>query len=220
MYDSNRSEDARSEREINEFLNRFFYKKTFRRFESIVDTKRQIAGVDVIADGLMIDNKAMSNPKYINDPRDTYTLELLVHSVKHKSEYVGWFLNSELKTTHYLFVWIHEANVPKGEWLTSCKQIRKLEVMLVDKVKLHEYINSCYSDDQLWDMSVELIKKNAERTNLTKLKSDSPIKYPPCIRYSTDYAERPCNIVMPKSILKKFSSKHCYVTAKEITDID
>ena len=219
MVESTRKMDQVSEKEIGEFLNRFFYRKLFHRYETIVDTNRQLQGVDVIADGLKIDNKAMSDPKYINNPKNTFILELWVHSEKRQCDYLGWFLNPDLDTTHYLFVWIPDANVRRGEYITSCRQINKLEVMLLDREKLHEYIFSKYSDEELLKICQDMVVGNIERTDMWKFASNNYMRYPPCVRFSNHLQEKPCNLVMPKSELKKCAVKHCFVTAKEISDI-
>ena len=216
--ESTRSKDAVSEKEIETFLIRFFYRKLFRRYESVPSKKIQLTGIDVFADGMKIDNKAMSAPQYINNPKKTFILELWVHSEQRQCEYLGWFLNPDLETTHYLFVWIPDASVPPGEYITSSYQINKLEVMLVDKQKLREYISSQYSDEDLLSVCKDMVSTGETIKDMVKLQTPY-LRYPPCIRFSNQLQEQPCNLVMPKSELKRFAVKHCFVTTKEIIDI-
>lgn len=216
--ESTRKKDAVSEKEIETFLMRFFYRKLFRKYENVSSTNLQLSGIDIIADGMKIDNKAMSAPQYINNPKNTFILELWVHSERRQCEYLGWFLNPDLETTHYLFVWIPDASVTPGEYITSSYQINKLEVMLVDKQKLREYISSQYSDEDLLSVCKNMVSTGSPRKDMVKLQMPY-LRYPPCIRFSNQLQEQPCNLVMPKSELKRFAVKHCFVTAKEIIDI-
>ena len=213
---STRQADHRTERAIDTFLNRFFYRKKFRRVESVNDDTRQKEGIDTIADGMLIDNKAMSNPRYVNAPRPTYSLELLVYSSKRRSDYLGWFLNPQLLTTHYLFVWVVEAEVAAEEYITDSRQIRRLEVMLVDRVALHQHIAKQCSDEKLLEYCRKVRRHNQPRLNIQEFGYGAGNPY---LRYSDDYEESPCNLIVPKHVLKKFASKHCFVTAKEVTDI-
>ena len=218
VTESTRKKDKVSEKEIENFLMRFFYRKLFHKYENVSDTDLQLAGIDIIADGMKIDNKAMSDPKYINNPRNTFILELWVHSETRHCEYLGWFLNPDIETTHYLFVWIPDASVCSGTYITDSRQINKLEVMLVDKKKLHEYVSSKYSDEELLKICKDMVARNIERKDMWNFKTEH-LRYPPCIRFSNHLQEQPCNLVMPKSELKKFAVKHCFVTAKAIQDI-
>lgn len=218
VIDTTRKNDIVSERAIEEFLMRFFYRKLFHTYKNVPETDRQLAGIDIVADGLKIDNKAMSDPKYVNNPKNTFILELWVHSERRQCDYLGWFLNPDLETTHYLFVWIPDASVQSGTYITNSNQLNKIEVMLIDKDKLHKYISSKYSDEDLLKISQNMVAKNIEATDMWNLKPDY-MRYPPRIRFSNHLQEQPCNLVMPKSELKKFAIKHCFVTAKEITDI-
>ena len=113
FIETNRKADTITEKEIDIFLNKFFYFKEYKRVKPVYEKEKQIAGIDVIVDNMFIDNKAQSSANYINKPTKTFILELLVHSIKN-GQYIGWFLNPNLQTTHYCFVWIHDANVHPG----------------------------------------------------------------------------------------------------------
>ena len=212
--ESTRRYDKQSEEAINEFLSRFFYPKFFNKFRFETSKEQQIAGVDVVADGLLIDNKAMSSPRFVNNPANTFILELLVHSER-RGEYLGWFVNPDIITTHYLFIWIPEANVRPGQYITNSKEIQKIEVMLVDRAKLHQEINAHCTDDRLLQVARDMITKNSRDREIPEF---GYYRCPHFV-YSNQLNEKPVNLVTPKDWLKRAAVKHCYVTAKEVTDI-
>ena len=82
---SDREIDMPQERIVDNFLTTFFYNKCFYSVESVNDYRRQVKGVDIIADGMYIDNKAQSSPRYVNNPKETFILEL---------SFEPWFISS------------------------------------------------------------------------------------------------------------------------------
>ena len=212
--ETNRKADHISERAVDEFLNRFFYKKVFNKIQPITDGSMQLKGVDIIADGLKIDNKAMSDPQYLNNPANSFVLEIC--SFAQGQYQLGWFLNPALETTHYLFVWLHEVDVQPGGYITNSKQIKQIEVMLVNKEKIHEYINSCHSDQELKDTAKLMILKKLDRKYTVNFGLKKPTIH---FAHSIHKAEGPVTLVVPKNILKQSAEKHCIVTAQSSTDI-
>ena len=209
--------DLKTERAIDEFLNTFFYRRMFRTRYNAVDADTvQLKGVDCVVGRMLIDNKAMSSPKYINNPKDTYSLELLAYSSRQQRDYVGWFINPELNTTHYLFVWVHDADVEPGEHITSRYQIRRLEVMLVNRADLHEYISQKCSDEKLLAYCQQIREQSLRAMNLVEFADEEE---PPFLCASGQFQESPCNLIVPKAILKRFASRHCWVTPKEFINI-
>ena len=212
--ESTRKYDKQSEEAINAFLARFFYPKLFKKFRFETNETRQKAGVDFEADGLLIDNKAMSSPRFVNNPAKTFILELLVHSDKY-GEYLGWFVNPNIITTHYLFIWIPEAKVGPSGYILDSREIQKIEVMLVDRTKLHQEINAVCSDERLLQVAHDMVAKNSLDREIPEF---GYYKCPHFV-YSTQLNEKPVNLVTPKDWLKRAAIKHCFVTAKEIIDI-
>ncbi len=212
--ESTRKYDKQSEEALNAFLGRFFYPKLFKKVKFETSRERQIIGVDVEADGLLIDNKAMSSPRFINNPANTFILELLVHS-ELRGEYLGWFVNPDIITTHYLFIWIPEAKVGPSGYILDSKEIQKIEVMLVDRVKLHQIINESCTDERLLQIAHDMVAKNSRDREI----SEFGYYRCPHFVYSNQLNEKPVNLVTPKNWLKKAAVKHCFVTAKEIIDI-
>ena len=207
---TNRNADHCSERAVDEYLNRFVYKKLYDKFQPISDAKQQLAGIDVIVNNDMyIDNKAMTDPQYLNNPANSFILEIA--SFNHGAYQLGWFLNDNLKTTHYMFVWLPEVNVPSGSRLVDSRQIQKIEIMLVDRNEVHKLINSYISDEGLKERAKKVVRRN--------LKEDFIVCSPLKICHSIHKAESPVTLRVPKSLYKTIAIKHCYVTPTEIIDI-
>lgn len=207
---TNRTQDHASERAVDDFLNRFFYKKLFHKIEPVTDMARQTQGIDIIADNMLIDNKAMTDVQYLNNPANSFVLEICTKD-KNDIYQLGWFLNQNNLTDHYLFVWLPNVNVPKGEYLTSSKQINSIEVMLINRNEIHKLINSYISDEELKQKAKYMINNSQERSYIPS----SSLK----LCYSKHKAEGPITLVVPKFYYKKIAIKHCYVTPTEIIDI-
>ena len=207
---TNRNADHCSERAVDEYLNRFVYKKLFKKFQPISDTKQQLAGIDIIVNNEMyIDNKAMTDPQYLNNPANSFILEIA--SFNHGAYQLGWFLNDNLQTTHYMFVWLPDVNVPTGSRLVNSRQIQKIEIMLVNRDEVHQLINTYISDEELKERAKKVVRNN--------MKEDFIVGSPLKICYSTHKAEGPITLKVPKFVYKKIAIKHCYVTPTEIIDI-
>lgn len=158
---------------------------------------------------MKIDNKAMSDKKYLNNPANSFILEIC--SFNGGQYNLGWYLNEDLETTHYLFVWLHKVDVPKGAYITDSRQIKKIEIMLVNRKEVHDLINTYVTDEELKNRAKTMIRCNMDENRIV----GTPLK----LRYSTDKAEAPVTLVVPKFLYKKIAIKHCYVTPSEIVDI-
>lgn len=201
--------DMKQEKVVTEFVYRYFFRKVFKNVEVCNDWERQQRGIDIIADGIRTDLKAQSSPRYINNPTKTFILELsFLNSLR--EEYIGWFLDSKMQTDAYAFIWIPNADCIGGR-IPGIALIKEVEIMLVDKHKMKEYINSEYSDESLLEIS-KYMRQHGERRLSSKLNglhfSHTPTLF-----------EQPSNIVAQKEFLKQFAIKHCMVTPTTITDI-
>lgn len=214
FIENNRKFDHVSERAIDEFLIRFFYKKSFNKIQPVLDKATQLKGIDIIADGLKIDNKAMSDPQYLNNPANSFVLEIC--SFAQGQYQLGWFLHPDLETTHYLFVWLHEVQVQPGAYITNSKQIQRMEVMLVNKEKIHQYINTYHSDQELKDTAKLMVLKKMDRKYTANFGLKKPTIH---FAHSIHKAEGPVTLVVPKHILKLSADKHCMVTPQSIIEI-
>jgi hypothetical protein len=201
LSQSFREIDHQQEKVVDKFLHKFFYSKVFSNVEFVDDVSLQVAGVDVIADGKLIDNKSQSSPRYVNNPTNTFILELSFLN-KYEKESVGWFIKEDSKTTHYLFVWINRADVDSNGRILP-NGIHEVEVMLVDRNQLRESVANYYTDEELMRIA------NGMRCSGHKW---SPCSIPDCkFSHTPTLAEKPTNIVARKSFLETCSVMHCVV---------
>ena len=209
---STRRFDSKQEYIINSFLNQFYFKKVNPSTKIVKDTELQIAGVDFrqknkFGQIINIDVKAQSSARYINNPQPTYILELSSLN-KYDEPFIGWFLNEELITDYYCFVWIPEADTDHDGRLKNMYDIKKAEVMTVSKAKLHEYIMPLLRAVDL-DRTIRLMRD----TELTRKPLTSELHF----SHTPNLREKPVNLVAKKSLLKKFAVEHCVVTQEGIS---
>lgn len=210
---SNRKEDHRTEQIISDFLIDAYFKKK-NETSKLVDTKElQFAGVDVQMEKnghtSNIDIKAQASKKYINNPTKTFVLELDFLD-KDGYRHIGWFLNEELITDYYTFVWVLDSDVDENNKLHTKDDIHKLEVMTIDKRKLSDYVMK-----RLKDVDYETIISEMRNTEETRRNLVNGIRF----SHTPTLREKPVNLVVDKWVLKKFAICHSIVTKDEITKI-
>lgn len=198
---SNRKHDDSQEQIINNFLIDNYFRKINPTARLIYDSDLQTHGVDVQLENnngntVNIDVKAQSSAKYINDPRPTFVLELSSYNRYGTKTFVGWFLNEEMITDYYTFVWIHSATVNEKGRIECVDDIHRLEVMTVSKSKLKEYITSLLAETDV-NTIIDEMRANEE----TRRDIINGIHF----SHSPHLPEKPVNIVVHKRILEKFS---------------
>jgi hypothetical protein len=208
---SNRVNDHKQEGVINQFLLKNFFKKMYQDVEVVYDTQRQLQGIDIVADGNLIDIKAQSSARYLNNPTNTFILELSFLS-SNKEETVGWFLKPDIQTTAYAFVWIHKTKEVNGMILNP-NDIEEVEILLVDKKTLKQKINQWRTDDELLGVS-RWMRQTATRSKECTLDGIKKLSHTP------ELFEKPSNLVVQKWFLQQFSLGHYIVTKTSIQKID
>lgn len=205
-----REKDCQHEKTINTFIRKYFWEKIFEKVDEVTDTARQLAGIDYIIDDQNVDVKAQSSVSYINNPRDTFILELsFLNGVCEES--IGWFINPNSHTDIYAFVWISSATVGTDGRIHNVQDIHQIEIMLVDKHKLKEAVNKIYSDQELLEISLQMRLTGEHR----KDGRVNGIHF----SHSPTLFEKPTNIVARKWFLKQFATMHCKVTQDSIIHI-
>ena len=202
VLQSNRKSDTRQESVITQFLENRFFSKYGKPYEIVRDKERQVKGIDVILNGKNIDIKAQSSKRYINNPTDTFLLEISFLN-KNGEEMVGWFLNNDLLTDYYAFVWIIDATVNESGGITIAEDIHKAEMMFVDKRKLQDYIATKYDASSLLQ---EADRARVVGERVSEVLMDG-IKF----SHTPTLFEKPCNLVVKKSLLNKFSVGHYFI---------
>ena len=204
-----RAADTKQEAIINSYVVNAYFTPNYKSVEYVDDANRQCKGIDVIVDDMKIDLKAQSSARYINNPTDTFILEVSFLD-RNKNEYCGWFLDDSLKTTHYGFVWIRDADVDENIRINKESDIHNIELMLVDKKALHDYILSKVTKEKLLSLAQDM-----RRTDTRTTWVDSEIK----LSCNNVLYEKPVTIVVKKWLLKKFSVGHIIIRDKEVRGI-
>lgn len=163
--DSKFSEDKRKESLMREFMKLHYYSKLINsdgteiKKDFIDDEVRQKQGVDVILykdqKKYIIDEKAQLDYIY-KGPLETFALELLNSS----SGNVGWFINDNLETEYYMFIWPH---TDVNGRLVNVNNIEYARYALVEKIRLRKLIEERYqSADELSEYALRLSKGSLE----------------------------------------------------------
>lgn len=213
--------DRRNEAKMNQFMWLHYYSRlkntdgTKVRCEFISDKARQTQGIDVIYSRndrkYVIDEKAQIDYIY-EGPLNTFVLELLNGS----SGRVGWFINNELKTEYYMFIWPHADVQYNDKQLRSVDDIEYARYALVERTRLKRKIESQYpSVDRLMDYAIRLLEGSLEgayeKNNRRYFKKppfdrDVYLVYtmPPTHRTSEGgKVEQPVNLVVSRKLIEE-----------------
>lgn len=211
MMKSNRKVDSQQESIVNSFALKYFLNKEYGLSYLVDDVNLQVLGVDAVCDGKYFDLKAQSSRRYLNNPTDTFAFEIsFLNSKGHLMK--GWYMDDHLKTQYYALIWIPRAKVNADGWLENSDSIEKMEIMVVDREKLHNYTKTLVDDKSLYDTSNAMRYSNAygHKINLT-----NEVR----LSHTSNLFEKPSNLVIKKSLLKNFATKHCLVTKDKIINL-
>ena len=209
---TNRKFDSAQEQIVNYFAHKYFFSKIDKNSQMVDDVTLQLNGVDELCCGKNVDLKAQSSKRYINSPTDTFILEISFID-RGGNPAIGWFLKDGLVTDEYAFIWIPKASVNEFGAIASSEDISEMEIMLVDKHKLHDYILSIESKDCLIESS-DMMRSTA--TTWKEISNHTPGIH---LSHNTILAEKPVVLVVKKWLLKKFATKHCIVKKDCIIDL-
>lgn len=113
-----RKQDMNCEREVAAYLDEHLYSDhtVFTQYRRTDSLSEQLKGSDIVlttSDGVL--NDAITDEKVAisraNTNLNTFSLELSFLDKNNRLEQ-GWFLDSHKQTTHYLFGWILNADIP------------------------------------------------------------------------------------------------------------
>lgn len=211
-----RKEDVRIADLISEFLDKHFYPKYVTNFERVTDKKRQCEGIDVIFDingkRYLCDEK--NGGSRINTNLRTFSLELSFID-RSGSRRTGWFLNKHNINDSYLFIWTDKADSDKP---VSIDEIHNVEVALVQKAKIKEYLKESAGLDELTILAMDESIVNHPDTMSHALISENSGKRKYSINgvtvcHSTQLYEQPLNIILPREIYRKIADLNVVITA-------
>lgn len=136
---SARPQDMVAESVVAQYLDRYFYPVVMPAascdWVRVCDRESQLQGVDVrvaLSGGRVLNVDEKAQVDYLKDPLPTFVLELgfIAANGEHRP---GWFVNDELLTDLYLFVW-PRADVDKRN--LGVDDIASCECMTVPKARL------------------------------------------------------------------------------------
>lgn len=199
-----RQSDVSGEKEVGLYLDEKFYKIYTNDFKRITDFESQVNGIDTTFvfnnKKIICDEKVALN--YINRPLNTFAMELMFKNRIGECN-VGWFLDKEKLTTHYLLCYITKCNVDK--YPKKC-DINEMEIILVSKVSLLEFLNrSGFSHSELMDKALKIYEGedsyfgNMYRNGYKFSKSEK-------------FVESPVNVLIRKEVLIENSIKHIFIS--------
>ena len=208
-----RVDDLKTEQKVTDFLDDHFLKNGIGNgwnYEVIRDLKRQVTGIDIqvkrksSGEMLNYDVKTQSSKKYINNPTPTFAMEIMFTN-KALQRSIGWFINPELQTDYYMLSWIHEACVNRNGMIDTKDDIKRLEMWIVNKRALKEYVNNKLhlSDEYLISQADEMRSKG-----ITEKRLRGGVK----LYYSSFLAEQPVNLVISKNVLSDFAVNKYMIT--------
>lgn len=212
MAISNRKHDSQQEGIVNDFVDRYLFKRIFKSSNLIDNRDLQIMGVDIQADGRNYDLKAQSSARYLNHPTNTFILE--ISFIDRDGDRVdGWFLKDTM-TDYYAFIWMPKVNVTDNA-IGNVDDIEEVEVLIINKEKLRDGIKSLMGNASFMDIENELLDREAYGNEMKPAMYKNGIKFV----LSNQLAEAPLCAVVTKDVLKKFATGHYIVTKEKISEI-
>lgn len=194
--------DSRCEREFNKFSvrylwNRLDYSNLINSYRNIENKELQKMGVDVelkTNNGeYVIDEKIAAH--YINRDLPTFAFELCSNSNGNK---IGWLLNDNLKTTHYMVYWTFATN---DDYTTVVSdEFTRADAFLLNKARLLKYLEFMgFTKERLMKSCQAIIAHN--KFGKVNLKSTDDFSF----NRTKQLKEQPINVVIKKSILMKLA---------------
>lgn len=206
-----------------EYMRLHYYTKLMNKdktrvndYHRVTDIERQKEGIDVTytRDGkkYIIDEKAQMDYIFNSRPLPTFALELLNGS----SGATGWFINDELKTEYYMFIWPHADAKP-----LRVEGIRYAYYVLINKQRL------LYEVEQRFHKSRDGLLEYARRMIMEKMGDQVCDKSGTCIGYkykgdgfndngylyyTLSKQERPVNLIVRRCWLEELSESYGTIT--------
>ena len=202
---SNRSEDARLEGIVNEFLNKYYFNEGFEEVRWATEKRDQVAGIDVFltSEKLGLDNAKVdikSAVKYSDRYLGTYSLELSFIGRQYK-EKIGWFINDELETEYYLL--LYPKSTKHYTDIKTVDDIDNIEYYLVKKEALKDFFKSRgYDKERLLDVCANMREELGNGNNKLTWDSDSANFHFSLTGY---LAEQPINAVVKRQVYDKYA---------------
>lgn len=188
--------DLRENEVVEAFLDKEIYPLIFDSVERKTDLDSQFAGIDIIADGMKIDEKAQANYKNRNLPTNAFEISSLSKKPFYQDGVFdnhpvdGWFINEELETEKYLI--ISFTGVDGLEYdrdrMHDPDQIYSIEAHLVDKYDLIDEVEQEAELDDLYETGEDMRENGQKAVERGKIR----------LVCSQHLAEKPVSLIWKK----------------------
>ena len=207
-----RPKDIFHEKLISDYMHPYFYHKIcgVEDVERVLDKERQIMGLDAIlkykGKEYRIDEKAATD--YLNGLLRTFFLEWTFINAN-GIEMCGWLSNKMLSNNYYAFIWPRSI---KNDTLNSIDDIELIEICIVAKSKIIDYLNSIGLTEEVLNEYNKDIRQNPNK-EIGDLKKNG---------YKVTMANKPersIGVVLPISTYQRLAEIHYFVSPETLTRI-
>lgn len=212
----NYSIDKRAERELGFFLDKYFYprlkeKYGYDDFKRVWKREEQIQGIDVMGfikgRECMIDEKA--SLRYMDKDLKTFAFELSF--MRNGEEFVGWFLNNQMRTQYYAVMYPKSGKDIKD---IASEDFDSVEILIIPVCRIWGYLNGKgLTKESLGKRAGEIREKGWTGRVSTGRRIDG-------IYISATGKEKleevPINLIIRKKMLADISSGHFLVTRDKL----
>ncbi|MFT4312216.1 MAG: hypothetical protein ACMXYF_03225 [Candidatus Woesearchaeota archaeon] len=209
MNNSNFEHDLSQEKVVAQFLDLHFYPFLTTDFYRFTEKDAQLQGKDVLftlqnLHKIAVDEKAQTT--YINQNLPTFAFE--VSFFRNNQIRMGWLFDTSKVTNFYFLIWI-KASKEKN---IRVEDIQELDCLLIDRKDIHIFLATKNITVESIEEDIKYILNN-KLTGKIKYKSDEEAYF-----YFTErLTEKPINIVIKKSILKKLAFRHFTITKEKVS---
>lgn len=210
---SNFEQDLNVEAEIGKFLDEHLYPRLPFAFERQKDPGSQKQGVDIVLknreDKLLIDEKAAIY--YANQDLKTFVFELSYYINNGEVRRDGWLVNPAIKTTHYNIMWLKTKKKEMDPKEIRCEDIEEIESMMIEKERLLQHLENFGLDMASLREEDELFRGSGnDRKKLNRYME---------LILSGHLAEKPLNLKISKTLLRRISSLHLSVREDKLVNL-
>lgn len=199
IHSTLRENDEKQSIIVSNYLDKKFFSK-MKNVERVNDRPRQVQGIDIIftrgEETYICDEKAAI--QYINKPLNTFSFELSFLNRAGNLQN-GWLIDEHKVNDSYMIIWIDEAKVNKDGYLESEADIKKLQISLIKRNKIIDYLLSLG-----WTFDKLLKKSELLRTNDDEDKGsfkDNGIRF----YISNQLVEKPVNVLLTRKKIEDLS---------------
>lgn len=167
---------------------------------------------------ILIAEKAQT--KFINRPIPSFTLEIGYYNeeVNENTFKLGWLLDDSIGITHYMFIWITEAD-KDAKNLSSFNEIHKVRICMIARNNIFKmFEDNNLSIEELVDRSTQ-IALNPPKEVHNKYKEE--VRKGMTLVQSLGYKEKPVNLKVDFDLYLKYGdfTVDCDLDTKEILPV-